>query len=74
MDQKERADIIKHCKWVDEVLCPCPWKLTPELCRKMNIHYVAHDDLPYTMGDTDGSGDVYYDIKKQGFWRTTQRT
>ena len=34
---------------------------------------MAHDDIPYTMG-ADASNDVYYDIKKAGMWRTTQRT
>jgi len=25
MTQTERAETLKHCKWVDEVVCPCPW-------------------------------------------------
>ena len=73
MSQTERGEILKHCKWVDEVICPCPWKTTPEWAKKLNIHYMAHDDIPYTMG-ADASNDVYYDIKKAGMWRSTQRT
>ena len=47
MDEKERCEILEHCKWVDEIICPCPWILTKEYLQKKNIHYVAHDDLPY---------------------------
>ena len=25
MNQYERQETIKQCKWVDEVICPCPW-------------------------------------------------
>ncbi len=28
MTQQERAETLKHCKWVDEVICPCPWVAT----------------------------------------------
>lgn len=47
MNEQERTEILKHCKWVDEVICPCPWVITLEFLDKHNIHYVAHDDLPY---------------------------
>ena len=47
MNEVERTEIIKHCKWVDEVLCPCPWVLTVGFLKEKGIHYVAHDDLPY---------------------------
>ena len=48
--QEERVAIIEHCKWTDEVICPCPWMLTVDFLKKNNLHYVAHDDLPYTFG------------------------
>lgn len=73
MDENERADIIRHCKWVDEVVMPCPWTLTTEFLTTKGIHYVAHDDLPYTIGG-GGAKDIYYTVKKNGFWRTTTRT
>lgn len=25
MNEIERVEIIKHCKWVDKVILPCPW-------------------------------------------------
>ena len=47
MNEKERCDIIKHCKWVDEVLFPAPWSYGLDFVNKHNIDYVAHDDVPY---------------------------
>lgn len=69
MNEKERCEIIEHCKWADEILCPCPWVLSVEFLKEQKIHYVAHDDLPYI-----GGVDIYYDIKKAGMFRATQRT
>lgn len=71
MNEKERAESVFHCKWVDEVICPCPWILTLDFLEKNNIDYVAHDDLPY---NSAGSGDIYAEIKKAGKFKATQRT
>eukprot|EP00921_Rhytidocystis_pertsovi_P010949 GHVQ01017636.1.p1 GENE.GHVQ01017636.1~~GHVQ01017636.1.p1 ORF type:complete len:354 (-),score=57.45 GHVQ01017636.1:1436-2497(-) len=43
----ERAETLRHVRWVDEVVAPCPWIITPEFVHKHRIHYVAHDDAPY---------------------------
>lgn len=69
MNERERCEIIEHCKWADEILCPCPWILTVDFLKEKKIHYVAHDDDPYI-----GGVDIYYDIKKAGMFRATQRT
>ena len=61
MNEQERTEIIKHCRWVDEVICPCPWILNMEFLRKHNIHYVAHDEVPY---NSAGSDDIYAEVKK----------
>ena len=71
MDEKERTDILKHCKWVDETICPCPWVISVDFLHQHNIHYVAHDDLPYVSA---GQQDIYYDVKMLGMFRATQRT
>ena len=42
-----------------------------DFLKSKNIHYVAHDDLPY---GSVGQSDIYYDVKKQGMFRATQRT
>jgi choline-phosphate cytidylyltransferase len=71
MNETERCEILEHCKWVDEIICPCPWVLDVDFLKKKNIHYVAHDDLPY---GSVGQSDIYYEIKKAGMFRATQRT
>lgn len=71
MNEQERTDILKHCKWVDETICPCPWAVTVDFLKEHNIHYVAHDDLPY---GSAGEEDIYYEVKKNGMFRATQRT
>ena len=68
MNEIERVEILKHCKWVDEVICPCPWEISMDFLNEHNIHYVAHDAIPYTSG---GSGDIYAPIKAAGRFRET---
>lgn len=67
----ERAETIRHCKWVDEVVPNCPWVVTPEFIDEHQIDYVAHDDLPYGAAEGD---DIYAPIKAQGKFLVTQRT
>lgn len=67
----ERAETVRHCKWVDEVIPNCPWIVTPDFLEKHRIDYVAHDDLPYQADEGD---DIYAPIKEQGKFLVTQRT
>ncbi|EPS31813.1 hypothetical protein PDE_06771 [Penicillium oxalicum 114-2] len=67
----ERAETIRHCKWVDEVIPNCPWIVTPDFLSEHQIDYVAHDDLPYEAAEGD---DIYAPIKAQGKFLVTQRT
>lgn len=67
----ERAETVRHCKWVDEVVEDCPWVVTPTFLEKHKIDYVAHDDLPYGAAEGD---DIYKPIKEQGKFLPTQRT
>ena len=76
MNEKERCDIIKHCKWVDEVLFPAPWSYGLEFLEANNIDYVAHDDLPHAAvqknaGDNSAPDDVYAEIKAAGKFLAT---
>ena len=71
MNERERTDILKHCKWVDEVICPCPWVISLEFLEEHNIDYVAHDDIPYA---SEGVEDGYGHLKKAGKFKATQRT
>ena len=67
----ERAESVRHCKWVDEVIPNCPWIVTKDFLAKHNIDYVAHDDEPYGADEGD---DIYAPIKKEGRFLVTQRT
>ena len=68
---KERAETVRHCRWVDEVIENCPWIVTPEFLEEHQIDYVAHDDLPYGADEGD---DIYSPIKAAGKFLVTQRT
>ncbi len=68
---QERAETVRHCKWVDEVIEDCPWIVTPEFLEEHKIDYVAHDDLPYASAEGD---DLYKPIKEAGKFLVTQRT
>ena len=67
----ERAETLRHCKWVDEVIENCPWIVTPPFLEEHQIDYVAHDDLPYGADEGD---DIYKSIKEAGKFLVTQRT
>ncbi|CAG8601371.1 12798_t:CDS:10 [Ambispora leptoticha] len=71
MDEYERAESLRHCKWVDEVIEHAPWAIDQAFLDKHKIDYVAHDDLPYASQDT---ADVYAFVKEQGKFLPTQRT
>ncbi|MCJ1355392.1 MAG: hypothetical protein MMC33_005383 [Icmadophila ericetorum] len=58
----ERAETVRHCKWVDEVIPNCPWIVTAEFLAEHKIDYVAHDDLPYGADEGD---DIYKPIKEK---------
>ncbi|KAH6613787.1 hypothetical protein B0J18DRAFT_374849 [Chaetomium sp. MPI-SDFR-AT-0129] len=68
---KERAETVRHCRWVDEVIENCPWIVTPEFLEEHQLDYVAHDDLPYGADEGD---DIYSPIKAAGKFLVTQRT
>ncbi|KAI1008148.1 hypothetical protein K3495_g93 [Podosphaera aphanis] len=68
---QERAETVRHCRWVDEVIEGCPWIVTPEFLEEKKIDYVAHDDLPYVADEGD---DIYEPIKQTGKFLVTQRT
>jgi len=71
MDEEERAKSVMSCRYVDEVIMPCPWILTLEFLEENDIDFVAHDDLPY---GSAGEDDIYAEMKKAGRFKATQRT
>jgi len=40
----ERAEIIRHCRWVDEVITNAPWELTLCFLQDRAIDFVALDE------------------------------
>ncbi|VWU50094.1 choline-phosphate cytidylyltransferase, partial [Hepatocystis sp. ex Piliocolobus tephrosceles] len=87
---EERTETLRHIRWVDEIISPCPWVITPEFVEKYNIDYVAHDDIPYASNQKNSNKkkkknnknnsvdetpeDVYAWLKKSGKFKATQRT
>ncbi|KAF2467109.1 cholinephosphate cytidylyltransferas-like protein [Lindgomyces ingoldianus] len=73
LSARERAESVRHCKWVDEVVEDCPWIIAdaPEFIEMHKIDYVAHDDIPYGAAEGD---DIYAPIKEKGMFLVTQRT
>lgn len=71
LNENERAESLRHCKWVDEVIEHAPWVITQEFLDEHDIDYVAHDAIPYSSGS---SKDIYEFVKEQGKFLPTQRT
>lgn len=71
MSGAERAESLRHCRWVDEVVEDCPWIINVAFLEQHQIDYVAHDDLPYGASEGD---DIYAPIKQRGMFLVTQRT
>ncbi|SBS88114.1 choline-phosphate cytidylyltransferase, putative [Plasmodium ovale curtisi] len=84
---EERTETLKHVRWVDEIVSPCPWVITPEFVEKYKIDYVAHDDIPYANNQKkkkkkkgksnsieETTDDIYAWLKRAGKFRATQRT
>ncbi|CAM9251308.1 unnamed protein product [Chrysoparadoxa australica] len=75
MEDSERYESLRHCKWVDEVLEDAPWVVTEEFLAEHRLDFVCHDALPY--GDASGDsedGDVYAHLRKINKFCETRRT
>lgn len=71
MTDKERAESLRHCKWVDEVVEDAPWIVTQDFIDKHKIDFVAHgEDI---ILDEHGV-DIYKFVKDQGKYKTIKRT
>ncbi|UJR21233.1 hypothetical protein I4U23_024328 [Adineta vaga] len=71
MDEAERYESVRHCRYVDEVVIDAPWVLDDEFLTQNKIDFVAHDEIPY---GAEGSDDIYQHIKARGMFVATQRT
>ncbi|XP_071798416.1 choline-phosphate cytidylyltransferase A-like [Asterias amurensis] len=73
LNEWERYEGVRHCRYVDEIICDAPWVITPEYLDEHKIDFVAHDDIPYNTPGVQ-MNDVYKDIKAAGKFVPTQRT
>ncbi|GFN96160.1 choline-phosphate cytidylyltransferase [Plakobranchus ocellatus] len=64
MNETERYEAVRHCRYVDEVVTDAPWLVDPAFLENYKIDFVAHDELPYTTGSPDE--DVYKFVKDKG--------
>lgn len=71
MTDKERYEAVRHCRYVDEVICEAPWVLTDQFLEDNKIDFVAHDELPYGGDDVE---DIYAPLKSRGMFVATERT
>jgi len=60
MNETERYEAIRHCRYVDELVPGAPWTIDEQFLHKHKIDFVAHDDLPYGAG---GEDDIYKWLK-----------
>lgn len=71
LNENERYEAVRHCRYVDEVVRDAPWVVTDDFLEAHKIDFVAHDDLPYACGDTS---DIYAALKAKGMFLATNRT
>jgi glycerol-3-phosphate cytidylyltransferase-like family protein len=44
MPHVERCEVVRHCRWVDEVIPDAPWMLEKDQLVQWRINYVAFDE------------------------------
>lgn len=71
MNEAERYEAVRHCRYVDELVQDAPWVITEEFMQYHKIDFVAHDDLPYGSNNAE---DIYDWLKKSGRFVATERT
>ena len=71
MNDFERYEGVRHCRYVDEIVREAPWTLSDEFIAEHKIDFVAHDDIPYT---GEGIDDIYAPLKARGMFVATKRT
>ena len=71
MTMEERAEYLRHCKFVDEVQPSTPYTPTPDLLKQFNCDFYAHgDDIAI---DANGD-DVTAVFQKMGMFKMFKRT
>jgi len=65
----ERLELVRHCRWVDEVVRDVPWELSATFLDRKHIDFVAIDEGT-SVDPTCGKGRVkgYDELKKHGMY------
>jgi len=69
--QEERLECVRHCRYVDEVLCPSPWFQTLEFLEELKVDFTVQNPEPYPSGDM---ADIYQPLKDAGLFLPTIRS
>lgn len=56
MNEVERYEAVRHCRYVDEIVRDAPWEVDEDFMERHKIDFIAHDDIPY---GSDDSNDIY---------------
>ncbi|KAH6915876.1 choline-phosphate cytidylyltransferase [Coprinopsis sp. MPI-PUGE-AT-0042] len=71
----ERVEMVRHCRWVDEVVTDAPWELTEAFMLQRRLDYVAIDEGTSVDPNCDKTRVRAYDeIKRAGKVIPTRRT
>lgn len=70
MNDKERATIIKNCKWVDEILPQTQYDVSEEILENMNCDFYIHGDDPCYVNGLD----ICKKFAEAGKFRMIKRT
>ncbi len=60
----ERCELVRHCRWVDEVIPEAPWTLDEVFLRARRIDYVAIDEGASVNPDFEKGRVKGYDLVK----------
>lgn len=71
LNQEERAEILRHCKFVDEVVVGTDYTPDFELLKKLNCGFYAHGDDPCF--NSEGV-DLTKMFKEKGMFKVFKRT
>lgn len=71
LNEKERADILRACKWVDEIAEATEYTVTEETLDRYNCQYYAHGDDPVI--DVNGV-DMVALLRAKGRFKMFKRT
>ena len=72
LPHEDRCEVVRHCRWADEVVPDAPWTLHEKFLRARQIDFVAIDEGTSIDPDCDRDRLKGYDlVKSLREWRMT---